>query len=152
MIVDCYTHTWESAEQLGRCLPLNGKHAPFPEPLGDPLRATPARHIACAEPVDTTIVLGFKTRYLEAEISNEQVASYVADHPDRLIGFAGIDPSEPKEAIADLERARDELSMRGLPSRTRTTRSRQFTRRPNLLLEANHATQLNGCSTRSRPT
>ncbi len=114
MIVDCYTHTWESADQLGRCVPLNGRHAPFPEPLEDPLRATPARHLVAAEPVDTTIVLGFKTHYLGAEISNDQVASYVSNHPDRLIGFAGIDPSEPKEAIAELHRTRDELSMPGV--------------------------------------
>lgn len=114
MIVDCYTHTWESADQLGRWVPLDGKHAPFPEPQEDPLRATPARHLVAAEPVDTTIVLGFKTHYLGAEISNDHVASYVGNHPDRLIGFAGVDPSEPKEAIAELHRTRDELSMPGV--------------------------------------
>jgi predicted TIM-barrel fold metal-dependent hydrolase len=114
MIVDCYTHTWESADQLGRCIPSNGNLAPFPGPLADPLQAAPARHLAAAEPVNTTIVLGFKTHYLEAEISNEQVASYVSSHPDRLIGFAGVDPSRPKEAVAELHSARDGLSMRGV--------------------------------------
>jgi len=70
--------------------------------------------LAASEPVDRTIVLGFKSRYLDAEIPNDQVAAYVKNHPHRLIGFAGIDPSDPKEAIAELHRAGEQLSMPGL--------------------------------------
>ena len=114
MIVDCYTHTWESADQLGRCVPLGGSHPVNPQLAAGPNGASIARHLAATEPVDTTIVLGFKSRWLDAEITNDHVASYVRQHPDRLIGFAGIDPSEPKEAIAELKRVRDELSMPAL--------------------------------------
>jgi len=112
MIVDCYTHTWESTDQLGRSAPArdHSPQADFP----DPARAGIARHLAAAEPVDATIVLGFKSHYLGAEIPNAQVAAYVRDYPGRLIGFAGIDPSNPKEAIADLHHARTELAMAGL--------------------------------------
>ena len=111
MIVDCYTHTWETVEQLGRCLagPTDDRRAG-----SDPLHAGASRHLAAAEPVDVTIVLGFKSHYLEAEIPNDQVAAHVRLHPDRLIGFAGIDPSRPKEAIAEMHRARSELAMPGL--------------------------------------
>jgi hypothetical protein len=70
--------------------------------------------LEAAEPVDKSIVLGFKSRYLEAHLSNEGVAAYVADHPDRLIGFAGIDPSDPKEALADIEEAKRRFAMSGL--------------------------------------
>jgi predicted TIM-barrel fold metal-dependent hydrolase len=114
MIVDCYTHTWETPEQLGRCLPANGKHPRLQAGAPDPAAPNPARHLAAAEPVDTTIVLGFKSRYLEAEIPNHQIATYVNQYPQRLIGFAGIDPSDPKEAVADMHHARDELAMRGI--------------------------------------
>lgn len=113
MIVDCYTHIWESPAQLGRCAPDGGNGT-----TGSPLRpgsiAGVARHLAATEPVSTTVVLGFKSRYLSAEIPNDHVASYVRNHPDRLIGFAGIDPSNPKEAIAELKRAKLELGMRGV--------------------------------------
>ncbi|MCH8241567.1 MAG: amidohydrolase, partial [Planctomycetes bacterium] len=34
--------------------------------------------------------------------------------PDRLVGFAGIDPSNPKEAVEEMARARNELSLRGV--------------------------------------
>ena len=114
MIVDCYTHTWESAAQLGRCAPPYGRHSRTPDRSTAAPAADVSRHLAASEPVDYTIVLGFKSRYLDAEIPNDQVAMYVKNHPHRLIGFAGIDPSNPKEAIAELHRAREQLSMPGL--------------------------------------
>ena len=114
MVVDCYTHIWESVDQLGRCVPAHGGQVSPSGPRAGFQGAGPARHLAAAEPVDTTIVLGFTSHYLGAEISNDHVSSYVACHPDCLIGFAGIDPSRPKEAIAELHRAHDELSMPGL--------------------------------------
>ncbi len=114
MIVDCYTHIWDAVEQLGRCVPSDGSQAPFPPPLPDPLSASTSRHLAAGEPVDKTIVLGFKTGYLDAEIPNEKIAEFVAAHSDRLIGFAGVDPSDPKEAVAELTRAREKFRMRGI--------------------------------------
>ncbi|MGB2986644.1 MAG: amidohydrolase family protein, partial [Phycisphaerae bacterium] len=114
MIVDCYTHTWESDDQLGRCGRLNGGYPPTTEGAAGSQGAGIARHLAATGPVDATIVLGFTSRYLDAGIPNDQVASYVSHHPDRLIGFAGIDPSTPKEAVTELNRARDELAMPGV--------------------------------------
>ena len=114
MIVDCYTHTWESADQLGGGGWSEGQQSGFPPVSSGPQPAGIARHLAASEPVDATIVLGFKSHYLGAEIANEQIAAYVGAHPGRLIGFAGVDPSDPREAIAELHRALEELSMPGL--------------------------------------
>ncbi len=112
MIVDCFTHTWEMESCLGRGAPSNGRaHAST-----DPRRliaATAERHLAASAPVNTTVVCGFVSRYLGAKISNDHVADYVRGHSGRFIGFAGIDPSEPKEAVAELRRAREQLSMPG---------------------------------------
>ena len=113
MIVDCHTHIWASVEQLGRgtglwSSRLRGQRS------GQPPRADTARHLAAAKPVDKTFVLAFKSHYLEAHVPNDYVAGYVRQHPDRLIGFAGVDPSRPKEAIEDLRRTHDELGMRGV--------------------------------------
>jgi predicted TIM-barrel fold metal-dependent hydrolase len=71
-------------------------------------------HLAACRPVDKAFVLAFKSLYLEAEIPNAYVSNYVRRHPDRLIGFGGIDPSRPKEAISDLRRAHDELALQGV--------------------------------------
>jgi predicted TIM-barrel fold metal-dependent hydrolase len=61
-----------------------------------------------------TFVLAFKSHYLKANVPNDYVASYVRKHSDRLIGFAAVDPSNPREAIADLRRATMELGMKGV--------------------------------------
>lgn len=80
----------------------------------DGLDAGPERHFAACEPVDKTIVLGFQSAYLDASVPNDRVAAYVREHPDKLIGFAGIDPSSPREAVEGIRHARDELGMRGV--------------------------------------
>ena len=69
--------------------------------------------MAQAATVDKTIVLGFKSKYLGAEIPNRYVADYVNRFPQKLIGFAGIDPTQPG-AVEELREARAELRLRGL--------------------------------------
>jgi predicted TIM-barrel fold metal-dependent hydrolase len=117
MIVDCFTHIWDSPTQTGLTLPSGRgrlKFTPVGEPVEKAIDATARQHFEACQPVDRAIVLGFKSHYLGAEIPNDQVAAYVREHPEKLIGFAGIDPTRPKEAIAELRRARAELDMRGI--------------------------------------
>lgn len=75
---------------------------------------TANNHFAASDPVDKSIVLAFKSKYLRAEIPNALVADYVRKHPDKLIGFAGIDPTNPAEAIADIREAQDRLGLKGV--------------------------------------
>jgi len=117
MIVDCYTHCWESPLQVG--LGADQSVSPMAGPLGlrsarVPVDAGAERHLAASAPVDKTFVLGFASAYLDAQIPNSQVAAYVRQHPDRLIGFAGVDPSSPREAIEAMRHARSELGMQGV--------------------------------------
>jgi hypothetical protein len=116
MIIDCYTHVWDSPGQLGRLARSFGHAALSPgmHSRGDAPNAGAQRHLAAAVQVDATIVLGFKSEYLGAEIPNDAVAAYVRTQPDKLIGFAGIDPSTPALAAEELERARSELGMKGI--------------------------------------
>ncbi len=126
MIVDCHTHIWQSPDQLG------------PADLGDPSRAARARGvrltptgralrrtIPAADPdfhwaeqeqasIDKSIVLGFKSKYLKSDIPNHFVADYVRRAPDKLIGFAGIDPTDGKGAIDELNMAKLELRLKGV--------------------------------------
>ena len=119
MIVDCHTHIWESPAQLGRAPWWNdaqgrrrweqGVEGPATLP-----RAGITEHRIAAKPVDQTFVLGFVSKHLNAEIPNDYIARYVRRHPDRLIGFAGIDPTDPRLAIGELRRARQELGFKGV--------------------------------------
>jgi predicted TIM-barrel fold metal-dependent hydrolase len=126
MIVDCHTHIWQSPEQLGQ-LELGGPSGPGRGRRGAGAgrfaghktiwRSIPAadadHHWAQSTTVDKSIVLGFKSRYLRAEIPNRYVAEYVSRFPQKLIGFAGIDPTE-KSAVAEVRAAREDLRLRGV--------------------------------------
>jgi len=123
MIVDCHTHIWQSPEQLGQLdlgdLPRSAvKRSPRFSPAGkSQWRLQPAgdadHHWAQSAVVDKSIVLGFKSKYLQAEIPNSYVAEYVKRFPQKLIGFAGIDPTE-RSAIDELNAARAHLQLRGI--------------------------------------
>jgi uncharacterized protein len=47
-------------------------------------------------------------------ISNDEVAGWVAAHPDRLTGIASVDLRRPRLAVMELRRAVSELGFRGL--------------------------------------
>jgi uncharacterized protein len=126
MIVDCHTHIWQSPDQLGEvdlgdssrtARPRNTRLTPS-APLGRNLwrnlpSADPDHHWSQRGTVDKSIVLGFKSRYLHAEIPNRYVSDYVKRDPAKLIGFAGIDPTEPS-ALDELNIAHDELGLQGV--------------------------------------
>src|ERR1700722_19233020 len=122
MIVDCHTHIWQSPAQLGQ-LDLGDLNCPNrpratrfsparaawrPVPAADP-----DHHWAQSSTVDKSFVLGFKSRYLRAEIPNRYVADYVNRFPQKLIGFAGIDPTE-RTAVEEVKIAKNELHLRGI--------------------------------------
>ncbi len=90
MIVDAHTHLWQSPEQLGPQL-----SALLRERLSQPLDAFdagPRAHEQAMRSVDMAVVMGYRSRYLDAEVPNSLISSYVATAPDRLIGLAAIDP------------------------------------------------------------
>ncbi len=47
-------------------------------------------------------------------ISNDEVAAWVAEAPDRLVGVAAVDLSRPMEGVRELRRAVEELGLRAL--------------------------------------
>src|SRR5580704_1507693 len=122
MIVDCHTHIWQSPDQLGQ-LDLGNSPRWSRKRLSrisaersgwrNVPAADPDHHWAQSSTVDRSIVLGFKSRYLQAEIPNRFVAEYVNRFPQKLIGFAGIDPTE-RSAAQEVVIAREELRLRGI--------------------------------------
>ncbi len=123
MIVDCHTHVWQSPDQLGQLVLGDLPRASRPRSLrtgverGGFRASIPAadaeHHWAQNASVDKTIVLGFKSRYLRAEIPNRYVSDYCKRYPQKLIGFAGIDPTEP-EAADEVRMSLEDLRLRGI--------------------------------------
>src|SRR2546430_4353735 len=120
MIVDCHTHIWQTPEQLGQ-MDLGEirqlRRAPRHSASKSAWRTIPAADSehpwAQSATVDKSIVLGFKSRYLRAEIPNRYVADYVSKYPQKLIGFAGIDPTE-SAAAEEVRIAKEDLRLRGI--------------------------------------
>jgi uncharacterized protein len=123
MIVDCHTHIWQSPDQLGQLESVGAaararKRPPRVAATDRPAwrgvpAADPEYHWAQSGTVDKSIVLGFKSRYLAAEIPNRFVSEYVRKFPQKLIGFAGIDPTD-EGAVEEVQTARHELRLQGV--------------------------------------
>jgi uncharacterized protein len=122
MIVDCHTHVWQSPEQLGQMDLGELSKAMRIRPVRFSPRNTLWRNVPAADPehhwaqsrtVDKSIVLGFKSRYMRAEIPNRYVADYVNKFPQKLIGFAGIDPTE-RSAVEEVRSVKHDLHLRGI--------------------------------------
>lgn len=47
-------------------------------------------------------------------ISNDEVAGFVSEFPDRLAGIGSVDISKPMQAVAEIRRCVDELGFRGI--------------------------------------
>jgi len=122
MIVDCHTHIWQSPEQLGQMDLGNSPRWMRTRPGRISVERAGWRTVPAADPdhhwaqsgtVDKSIVLGFKSRYLQAEIPNRYVSEYVGRFPQKLIGFAGIDPTEDC-AAEEVHTAREALRLQGI--------------------------------------
>ena len=76
-------------------------------------------------PIETTIAamdeggvdLGVMSAWHGPEgalIANDEVAGWIAEHPDRFVGLAAVDVRKPMEAVRELRRAVTELGFKGL--------------------------------------
>lgn len=56
----------------------------------------------------------FNIGHTRASVGNDATAKFVAAHPDRFIGFAFVTPHYPEEMQKELERAIDQLGLKGI--------------------------------------
>jgi predicted TIM-barrel fold metal-dependent hydrolase len=66
-----------------------------------------ARVLAVVRGLDAESTAGIK-------ISNDLIADLVREHPDCLLGMAGVDPHKGREAVRELRRAVTDLGLRGV--------------------------------------
>ena len=104
MIVDCHTHIWNDVRQLGQ-----GAEAVVRRQSGQFLPdADGDAHAKASHRIDKTLVLGYRSRHLGANVPNELIAEYVAGSDGKTIGIAAVDPTDP----ADIEQAENLLARR----------------------------------------
>jgi uncharacterized protein len=107
-IIDCHTHVGRAGEHVA---------GPFRDDLrrswGDLWDVDLDEHLEAMDPGARAVVLAFDAPDIGIVVPNDYVAAYVAQHPDRLIGFASLDPKRP--GAPDLLReAVEQLGLRGL--------------------------------------
>jgi predicted TIM-barrel fold metal-dependent hydrolase len=109
VIVDCHTHLWAPGH-LG---------SPFVDEVRGPvgsqpdLRSDPDAHASGTEAADRVCVFAFCAPRIGVVVPNDYVAAYVRTDPERLIGYASVDPTDGG-ALRELDRSVHELGLRGL--------------------------------------
>jgi predicted TIM-barrel fold metal-dependent hydrolase len=93
MIIDVHSHAWEYPKHFGDDFCRQAKRAKAGVELDLTVRYDDYRRAA---PADTrTIVFGGKAKLSGLWVDDGYVADYVAAHPDKLIGFLSVDPTQP---------------------------------------------------------
>ena len=110
-LVDWHTHVWlpeHLGSEWGRN--LDAYYATKPSESG-----TYEQHRAAmdAAGVERSLVIALKSRHLGFDIPNEYVAEFVAADPERLVGFASVDPRDAN-AVESLRDAVENMGLRGV--------------------------------------
>ncbi len=109
MIVDCHTHIWADASQLGP----SGKEYIRLQSGQDDVCASPADHELSQRCVARSLVLGYRLANGAGGVPNEFVAQYVGRSEGRAIGIAAVDPTE-SSAVDEAADLLDRREFRGL--------------------------------------
>jgi len=111
MIIDVHSHAWEYPRHFGDDFCRQAKRARAGVEVDLTVRYDDYRNAA---PADTrTVVFGGKARLSGIWVEDRYVADYVAAHPDTLMGFLSVDPTQPgweREMVA----GHRELGLRGI--------------------------------------
>jgi predicted TIM-barrel fold metal-dependent hydrolase len=73
----------------------------------------PEEHWRQSAPAEKVVVFGLQARKSGIWVPNDVIVDYVRQHPEKLEGWASIDPTEPGH-IEEMERCRFDLGMKGL--------------------------------------
>jgi hypothetical protein len=111
MIVDCHSHIFEYPGHISEEFASEANARSRGKPVG--LHVPPSRHWPAMKNVDKAIVFGMRAFHCGITSPNDYIADYVKEHPEKLIGFAAVDPMV--DNVHDtLTHAVDDLKLRGV--------------------------------------
>jgi len=111
VIVDVHSHAWEYPAHFGDGFRAQARRARAGAEVDLTVRYDEYRRAA---PPDTrTVVFGGKARLSGVWVDDDYVARYVAAHPDTLVGFLSVDPTQPGWE-RELEDGHRRLGLRGV--------------------------------------
>jgi predicted TIM-barrel fold metal-dependent hydrolase len=111
MIIDVHSHTWKFPEHFSEDFRNQARRAWAGFDVDLTVRWEDYAAQA-SEPV-RTVVFGGKARLSGLWVEDRFVADYVAAHPDRLIGFLSVDPTQSRWE-EELREGHQELKLQGI--------------------------------------
>lgn len=111
MILDVHSHAWSFPQHFNEDFLRQAKRARAGMELDLSVRYEDY-HRACREEVKT-VVFGGKAKLSGLWVPDQYIADYVAAHPDTLIGFLSVDPTQPGWQ-SELEEGHKGLGMKGI--------------------------------------
>ncbi|MEQ9407532.1 MAG: amidohydrolase family protein [Fuerstiella sp.] len=111
MIVDVHSHAWQYPAHFTDDFQRQARRARAGVEVDLTVRYE--EYMAGATQVDRTIVFGGKAKLSGLWVDDRYVAGYVAAHPERLIGFASVDPTQDGWQ-AEMQNGYEQLGLRGI--------------------------------------
>jgi hypothetical protein len=111
MIIDVHSHAWRFPEHFGDDFVAQAKRAKAGGQVDLSVRYDD--YAAAATPDTRTIVFGGKARSCGLWVDDRYVADYVAAHPDKLIGYLSVDPTQ-HDWQREMHAGHQELGLRGI--------------------------------------
>ena len=111
MIVDVHSHFWEYPKHFNDDFLMQAKRSRGDVEVDLTVRWEDYR--ATALNCHKTIVFGGKAKLSGVWVPDRDVAEYVAKHPNELIGFLSVDPTQPGWQ-EELVEGHQDLKMRGI--------------------------------------
>lgn len=111
MIIDVHSHYWEYPKHFDDIFCQQAQRARSGVEVDLTVRYE--EYLATAPEDVRTIVFGGKARLSGLWVEDQFIANYVNQHPDKLIGFLSIDPTQPNW-MSELEHGHQQLGLRGV--------------------------------------
>ncbi len=111
MIFDVHSHYWEYPRDFTADFREQAKRARAGVEVDLTVRY--GQYLEASVPDVRTVVFGGKAKLSGVWVDDRHVAAYVARHPDTLIGFLSVDPTQP-EWETELRDGRETLGLRGV--------------------------------------
>ena len=111
MIIDIHSHAWEYPKHFSDDFRMQAERAWKSENLDLTVRYEDYR--ASSDEKTRTVVFGGKAKLSGLWVDDRYVADYVAQHPDKLIGFLSVDPTQDGWQD-ELREGHQDLGLRGI--------------------------------------
>jgi uncharacterized protein len=111
MIVDVHSHAWNYPGDFTETYLRQARNARAGVEVD--LVARYEDYRATATPDTKTIVFGGKAKLSGTWVDDRYIANYVAAHPDTLIGFLSVDPTQ-EGWVREMEIGHQDLGLRGI--------------------------------------